>query len=286
MSRPHPGEPEGSAAGNRLRLRKLVLAIVVLLVLVGAGLFGWKSWIDAERRARYAGWREQIKDDARRPEVVKALRTELLLDVDPKAPHAERGTPPDLPEAHEVLGEALARDGKFSDAAVELREAIKGDPNDVRAHRWLAQVCLRIDLVNEAKKTLEEALALADEKERPELELELGNVCLERYRGSATDVDFRAARNYFQDARRNPATAAEALDGYAMLFFMKGPDQDLERWYESHRELLEKYPDFSRAASIKEMLDLYDKRKAEQAAGPQPDAAPPVDKPEKKDGGG
>lgn len=286
MSRPHPGEPEGPAAGNRLRLRKLVVAIFVLLVLVGAGLFGWKSWNDAQRHARYAEWREQIKDDARRPQIIKELRSELLLDVDPKAPHAERGTPPDLPEAHEVLGEALARDGKLSDAAVELREAIKSDPSDIGAHRILAKVCLGIDLVNEAKKTLEEALALADEKERPEIELELGNVCLERYRGSASDLDFRAARNYFQDARRNPATEAEAMDGYAMLWYMAGPNQDHQRWYEAHRELLAKYPSYARAEMIRGMLELYDRLKAEQAAGSQPDAAPPADKPEKKDGGG
>ena len=228
-----------------------VVAIVVALALLGAGAFAWFKWSDAERSSRYAQWRQQLQDDARRPEIIKALRAELLLDVDPKTPHNLRATPPDIPEAHELLGEALARDGKFSDAAVELRAAIKGDPGSILARRWLAQVCLKIDLVNEAKKTLEEALDHVDAEQRPSVELDLANVCLERYRGSASEEDFRTARNYFQDARRHPSTEAEALDGYAMLWLAKGPEQDFEKWYEALDKVYSKrYPTYEFAFSV------------------------------------
>jgi cytochrome c-type biogenesis protein CcmH/NrfG len=199
--------------------------------------------------------------------VIAALREELKAD-------------PGRSDARAVLGEALAFAGKMSDAAVELRSAAKTDPGDVHVRRVLAQVCLRLDLVDEAVKCLEEALVHVDEGERPAVELDLARVCMERYRGSAKDEDFRAARNYFQDARHHPATEAEAMDGYAMLWLMKGPNSDLDKGIATYRELLTKYPSYSRADKIRELLDNFDH--PGEGAGkdaPPPDAKPPEAKP-------
>jgi cytochrome c-type biogenesis protein CcmH/NrfG len=253
-------------------VRKLVLSIVVTLALVGAGIVGWKFWSDAQRVAQYAEWRQQLQDESRRDEIIAALREQLKVD-------ASRS------DARALLGEALVYAGKTSDAVVQLREAVKRDPENVRVHIMLGQVCLRLDLVDEAVKVLDEALAHADDVERPAVELVLGYAYQERYRGSAKDEDFRASRNYFQDARHHPATEAEAMDGYAMLWFTKGPNSDLDKGIATYRELLTKYPAYPRADKIREMLDTFDKAAAGSDAKP-PDAKPPDAKQDEKGGNG
>jgi len=271
VSRPRPGEPAGPAAGNRLRLRKLVLAIVILLAAVGAGLFGWKSWNDAERSSRYAAWRQQLKEESKRNDVIAALREELRES-------------PDRADARALLGEALAYAGKYSDAIVELRDAAKRDPEGVEVRVFLADVCVKLDLIDEAVKVLKEALQHAREDDSPQIGLRLGHIYTERYRGSAKDEDFRAARNYFQDARRHAASEAEAMDGYAGLFLTKGPEQDFDKGIAAYRELMAKHPDYPSAAKIRELLDMVDKAQSEPPA-PDP-KEPPKDGDAKKSGDG
>lgn len=241
-------------------MQKLVVTIAVLLLLVGGGLIGWKSWNDAQRSSRYTEWRQQIRDESKRNEIIAALRAELR-------------EAPDRAEAHAVLGEALFFAGKFSDAAVELRLAAKLDPEGVEVRVELADVCTKIDLVDEAVRVLKEALVHAKEDEAPFISLRLGHITTERYRGSAKEEDFRAARNYFQDARRHQATEAEAMDGYAGLFLTKGPDQDFEKGIAAYRELVAKYPDYPRSAAIRDMLDSLDKKESET---PPPDPKEPA----------
>jgi len=253
-------------------VRKLVLSIVIALVFVGVGIAGWMWWNDAQRSARNAEWRQQLQNESKRDEIIASLREELKAE-------------PGRSDTRALLGEALAFAGKMSDAAVELRAAAKAEPGDVHVRRVLAQVCLRLDLVDEAVKCLEETLVHVDEGERPAVELDLARVCMERYRGSAKDEDFRAARNYFQDARHHPATEAEAMDGYAMLWLMKGPNSDLDKGIATYRELLAKYPAYSRADKIRELLDNFDHPGAGKDA-PPPDAKPPEEKPKEKSGDG
>jgi tetratricopeptide (TPR) repeat protein len=252
-------------------VQKLVFKIVVVLLLVGGGLFAWKSWNDAQRSSRYTEWRQQLRDESKRNEIIAALRAELR-------------EAPDNAEAHALLGEALANAGKFSDAAVELRDAAKRHPEDVEVRVVLAQVCMRLDLIEEADRVLKEALAHANEDQSPFISLSLGHITTERYRGSAKEEDFRAARNYFQDARRHRSTEAEAMDGYAGLFLTKGPDQDFEKGIAAYRELVAKYPDYPRSAAIREMLDSLDKKESET---PPPDPKEPAkDGAVQKSGGG
>jgi tetratricopeptide (TPR) repeat protein len=241
-------------------LRKLVLSIVVLLVLVGAGLFGWKTWKDAERSSRHAEWRQQLKDESKRADVIAAVRLELKES-------------PESADARAVLGEAFAFAGKFSDAAVELREAARLDPENVPARIALADVCIRLDLIEEAVKVLKEALPHAGEEEAPKIELRLGHISTERYRGSAKEEDFRAARNYFQDARRHASTEAEAMDGYAGLWLTKGPEFDFEKGIAAYRELVAKHPEYPRTAKIRELLEALDKK---QGDAPVPDPNGPA----------
>jgi tetratricopeptide (TPR) repeat protein len=273
VSRPHPGEPAGPAAGNRLRLRKLVLSIVGVLVLVGAGVIAWKLWTETEQRSRYAEYDKQLKvaDQARVAEIIVTVRRELK-------------DTPDLAEAHATLGKALAYAGKYSDAAVELREAAKRDPEGVEVRVYLADVCVRLDLIDEAVKVLKEALPHASEDDAPAIGLKLGHIYTERYRGSAKEEDFRAARIYFQDARRHAATEAEAMDGYAGLFLTKGPDQDFDKGIAAYHELIAKHPEYPAAPKIRELLDMVDRNSAET---PPPDPKePPKEGDAKKSGDG
>jgi tetratricopeptide (TPR) repeat protein len=268
-------------------VRKLVLPIVVALALVGAGLLGWKWWSDSQRLARYDEWRKQVQgaqgpDDARRGEIIAALREELRLE-------------PGNVEARALLGETLVYAGKKSDAVVELREAVKRDPGNVDVHIKLAQICLGLDLVDEAVKVLDEALAHADDDHRPKVELVLGFAFQERYRGSAKDEDFRAARNYFQDARRRADVEAAAMEGYAALWLMKGRNFDFDKGIASYRELLAKHPDYPAAPKIRELLDTFDnpnptpdaKQPDAKPSDTKPaDAKPPESKPDGKSGDG
>jgi hypothetical protein len=61
------------------------------------------------------------------------------------------------------------------------------------------------------------------------------------------------------------------MDGYAMLFLMKGSNFDFEKGISTYRELLAKYPNCARADKIRELLDNFDKQEA-GARPPDPKA--------------
>lgn len=241
-------------------MRKLVLPIVVVLAVAGAGLFGRRWWSVRQREARYEAWREELlapppaddpnggPDDVRRGEVIAALRKELKDD-------------PDLTSASGLLAELLIRQSasdpkKLSDAKVVLEDAVKRHPEATGASLRLAQICRALNLIDETIKVLSNALVQAEGTQRSRVELDLANAYLERYRGSSKEEDFRAARNGFQNARSDPATEAEALEGYGTLWLEKGRYRDLEKALATYRELLQKHPDYPNAAKIQGVVDV------------------------------
>jgi cytochrome c-type biogenesis protein CcmH/NrfG len=226
-------------------VQKVVLVVLAALVVAAAGFFGWRFAVKAQRDARYDTWRGQLGDESRREAVISALRDELKEN-------------PDVSETHGLLGEALFAAGRDSDAAVALRKAIVLDKGNLKARRALARACLRLSRIDEAIQTLEDAVPGIDGADRARVELELGRAYQERYRGSSKEEDFRAAHNRFQEARNDPATEAEALDGYAALWLEKGRNQDLGKAISTWRELLSKYPDYPRATAIRELVDHFD----------------------------
>lgn len=224
-------------------MRKLVLVIIAVLVVGGAGVYGWKLWSDHVRASRYAAWRNEIDLEGRRDDIMIALRAELKAD-------------PDLTGARELLAEALVRSGKVSDAAVELREAVRRDPGNVGARRKLGQVCIALKLVDEAIQTFEDAAVRANDADRGRVHLELAFAYEERYRGSAKEEDFRNATIAFQQARSDPSTEAEALEGFGMLLLEKGPKFDAEKSLATLRELLKRHPDYSRVEQVQKTVDF------------------------------
>ena len=239
-------------------MRKLVLPIVAVLAVAGAALFGWRWWTARQREARYDAWRQELlspppaddpnggPDDARRAEVAAALRRELKDD-------------PDLTSASELLAQLLVRTKKLSDAKVVLSDAVKRHPEAIEAGLLLGKICRALNLVDEAIRSLSETLVHAEGSDRSRVELDLAHAYLERYRGSSKEEDFRSARNGFQNARADPATEAEALEGYGMLWLENGRYRDFEKALATYRELLKKYPGYPNAAKIQEVVDVLSK---------------------------
>lgn len=249
-------------------MRKLVLPIVAVLVVAGAALFGWRWWTALQREARYDAWRQELlspppaddpnggPDKARRAEVIAALKTELKAD-------------PGLTGASVLLANLMIRmwaddptkkDTKWlSEAKVVLDDAVKRHPETIEAGLLLAKICRALNLVDEAIRTLSETLVHAEGSDRSRVELDLAHAYLERYRGSSKEEDFRAARNGFQNARADPATEAEALDGYGTLWLENGRYRDLEKALATYQELLKKHPTYPNAAKIQEVVDVLSK---------------------------
>lgn len=240
-------------------MRKPVLPIVVVLAVAAAGVFGWTKWAAYQREARWQAWSSELlapppaddpgggPDDARRAEVVAELKKELKGD-------------PGLTGASQLLAELLLRQKKFSDAKVVLDEAVKLHPEAIEASLRLAQICRGLGLVDEAVRVLNNALVHAEGPLHARVELDLANACLEKYRGTGKEEDFRAARNGFQNARGDPTTEAEALEGYGALFLENGRYRDFDKVLTTYRELLKKYPSYSNAEKIQQVVDVLSKQ--------------------------
>jgi len=240
-------------------VRKPVLPIIVALAVAGAGFYGWTKWTAYQREARWGEWRSELlapppaddpgggPDDARRTEVVAELKKELKGD-------------PGLTGASQLLADLLLRQKKFSDAKVVLDEAVKLHPEAVEASLRLAQICRGLGLVDEAVRVLNNALVHAEGPLHSRVELDLAHAYLERYRGSGKEEDFRGARNGFQNARADPATEAEALEGYGALFLENGRYRDFDKVLTTYRELLKKYPNYSNAEKIQQVVDVLSKQ--------------------------
>jgi tetratricopeptide (TPR) repeat protein len=250
-------------------VRKPVLPIVAVLAVAAAGLFGWTKWAAYQREARWEAWRGELlapppaddpgggPDDARRAEVIVELKRELKGD-------------PELTGASELLADLLIRMAlgnpsnkdtkKLSEAKLVLDDAVKRHPEAIDASLKLAKVCRALGLIDESIKVLSNALAHSEGTQHARVELDLANACLEKYRGTGKEEDFRAARNGFQNARGDPTTEAEALEGYGALFLENGRYRDFDKVLTTYRELLKKYPAYPNAEKIQGIVDLLSKQ--------------------------
>jgi tetratricopeptide (TPR) repeat protein len=240
-------------------VRKPLLPIVAVLAVAAAGLFGWTKWAAYQREARWEAWRGELlapppaddpgggPDDARRAEVIAELKKELRGD-------------PGLTGASRLLAELLLRQKKFSDAKVVLDEAVKHHPEVVEASLQLAQICRGLGLVDEAVRVLDNALVHAEGPIRSRVELDLAIAHFVKYQGAGKEEDFRAARNGFQTARADPATEAEALEGYGLLFLENGRYRDFDKVLTTYRELLQKYPAYPNAEKIQGIVEVLSKQ--------------------------
>lgn len=149
----------------------------------------------------------------------------------------------------------LAQDEQtWSKAAVELREILKLDPDEVEAHRLLGDVCYSLALTEEAIEHYLRLLEIGPVEEKGATQIRLARAYLDRYRGSGKDDDFRASRNSYQDALSDPTSEAEALEGLGALYAAKGRNRDVARALEKFDLLVEKHPDFPDIERVKKLL--------------------------------
>jgi cytochrome c-type biogenesis protein CcmH/NrfG len=147
----------------------------------------------------------------------------------------------------------------LSDAAVELERALALAPDDVRALTMRGQVCLRLARTDEAIERFRRASDLTEGVERARIQVLLGRAGHVRYRGSNKEEDFRTARNALQSAMLVPATQAEAMHAYGMLFLDEGKFSDLEKARDTFEDLLDKHPDYVEAPAVREIYEVLTK---------------------------
>ncbi len=155
---------------------------------------------------------------------------------------------------------------KLSQAAVELRRAIKLDPDHVPALLLYGEVCLGLALLDEAGLHLAHASAITEGALHAEAEVRLGLVHHRRYGGSKKDEDFRAARDALFEAQKEPTTQAAAMYGLAMLFLEKGRNYDLAKALGLLKSLVEHHPTSVEAGQAKELLDALSGKPADTPA--------------------
>jgi tetratricopeptide (TPR) repeat protein len=250
-------------------VRKPVLPIVAVLAVAAAGFFGWTKWAAYQREARWEAWRSELlapppaddpgngPDDARRAEVIAELKKELKSD-------------PELTGASELLADLLIRMAlgnpsnkdtkKLSEAKLVLDDAVKRHPEAIDASLKLAKVCRALGLIDESIKVLNNALVHSEGTQHARVELDLANTCFLKYQGTGKEEDFRAARSGFQNARGDPTTEAEALEGYGALFLENGRYHDFDKVLTTYRELLKKYPAYPNAEKIRGLVEVLSKQ--------------------------
>lgn len=142
-----------------------------------------------------------------------------------------------------------------SDAIVALDEILKIDPDNLDAHRELANAYnnLQTPRFDKVIEHLQRADALT--KNDPDIKLQLAKAHLARYLGSSTDEDFKAARAGFLDLMSSPATEADAMYSYAMLYVANGKYRDLNKALEKLEQLLAKHPEFEDKESAANLAD-------------------------------
>jgi len=207
-------------------LRRVIIIAVGVAALAGLGAFAARAWIISAERSREI---EQSLDHARTLNEVDATRSDAIV----------------------ALETAL---GKLDPE----RDWDRSAPGDcIELHRELADACMRLDppQVDKAIRHLERAFALAPASQHAALKLSLAQAHFERYRGSVTDADFKAARDGFLEVMTEPELEADAMHGYAMLHLVKGRNRDLNKALEKLDQLLARHPDYADAENAKNLAD-------------------------------
>jgi tetratricopeptide (TPR) repeat protein len=212
--------PLGGPRSRRRSLRLLLIpAAVVLAGLLGLGRYGYALRVAPDRRfqAALGALAENDLDGVR-------AAAEALQDVDGYEPHRrlltgmvllrnERlydaivafGFARDHPEtrvwAYTLSGEALYKAKQFRDATRILTDAIRMDPQQTDAHRWLAATYYDIGAMNHAIAHLTIVAQQAPHDSRPHRLMGLIHKDYEEYR--------KAIEAYRECLRRTPHQAAK-----------------------------------------------------------------------------
>lgn len=218
------GEPANEPAGDaRLRHRLvrvlLIPSAVVLAVLIGLGRYGYALRVAPDRQfhAALAALADNDLDGVR-------VVTEALQDVEAYEPHRRLlagmvllkndrlyeaivafGFARDHPEtrvlAYTLSGEALYKAKQFRDAQRILTDALRLDPQQTDAHRWLAAIYYDIGAMNQAIRHLAVVAQQAPRDPRPYRLMGLIHKDYEEYR--------KAIDAYRECLKRDPNQAGK-----------------------------------------------------------------------------
>ena len=107
------------------------------------------------------------------------------------SPTLQRLQPPDLPQAHNELANALVREGKVDEAIIQIEKALAIQPNDSQAHNNLGNLLHKKGRLDEAIAHYQKALELQPGSGMTHHNL--GNVLLEQHRLADAATHFRKA---------------------------------------------------------------------------------------------
>lgn len=174
----------------------------------------------------------------------------------------ERAAQREVDEAVARVRSQVADPQHLSDGRVELDRILKRAPDHRDALHLRGEVLLALSLHEEAQADLTKALRDTTGVMRGEIQLVLGRVLHQRYRGSGSDEHFRLARYSFSEAQQVPQTKAAALFALGMLYVEKGSNRNLDKAISLLQDLIDHFPD---AADVPRAKEIVAKLKAATA---------------------
>ncbi len=167
---------------------------------------------------------------------------------------AEREAQREIDDAVARVRSQVADPQHLSDGRVELDRILKRAPDHHDALRLRGEVLFGLSLHEEAQADLTKALHSSEGVERAEIQLALGRVLHQRYRGSGRDDQFVLARNSFFEAQQQPQTKAAALFALGMLYVEKGSHRNLEKAITLLQQLIDQFPESADAPAAREIV--------------------------------
>jgi tetratricopeptide (TPR) repeat protein len=166
----------------------------------------------------------------------------------------ERGAQREIDEAVARVRSQIADPQHLSDGRVELDRILKRAPDHREALTLRGEVLFHLSLYEEAQADLTKALHSTKGVERAEIQLWLGRVLHQRYRGSGSEELFRLAYNAFYEAQQVPQTKAASLFELGVLYVEKGKNRNLEKAITLLQQLIDQFPDAPDAPAARELV--------------------------------
>jgi tetratricopeptide (TPR) repeat protein len=166
----------------------------------------------------------------------------------------ERAAQREVDEAVARVRSQIADPEHLSDGRVELDRILKRAPEHRDALRLRGEVLFALSLHEEAQADLTKALRESSGAERGEIQLLLGRVVHQRYRGSGSDDHFRLARNAYFEAQQVAETKAAALYALGVLYVEKGSNRNLDKAITLLDQMIEQFPDAADAEAARNLV--------------------------------